>query len=366
MKHTLPFFNYTVRNEKTDAVDIYIDGYIVDAPTQEMMKQWFGDETSVSYKSLRNQINDTNPKEVNIYINSGGGSLVDAMAIHDMIIELQNKGTKVNAYGRGIIASAATYILMASKNSDISENSWFMIHNVSGFASGDVNEIEQAAKIYRKFNNQVRDFYVSYTGKPAETVSNWMNKETWFTGKEAKENGFVKNVSAQASFSNSIQPDKWPFANTSVLNAYNSFTEKNSDMKIDFTSIKEAVKNALTEMGFSKEEPKVEEASNKLVTAIENSLKPITEGFADAVKNEVAAILKETGEGTVAEAIQNAVTTATQDVAKKDEVTELVNKLEKNIANKLGSSATENAEDKKDTPTNKKRGFYQVGAFETK
>lgn len=207
-------------------LNIDIDGEIVDAPTQEIMKNYWGDETSVSFKSFRDQVNASKAKTLNVSVNSGGGHVGDAMAIHDYLVELKGKGVTVNTAGRGIVASAATYIVMAGKdNSSMSANSWFMIHNVSGGIWGDVNEIENYSKTLRKFNNTIRDYYSNETGLPPETVSALMNKETWLTAQEAKDKGFVKNITGETNFKNAIKPEHWQFSNTTVLAAYNSFTK---------------------------------------------------------------------------------------------------------------------------------------------
>ena len=131
-------YNYSVRNAANGTLDVNIDGAVVDAESQQIMKDWFGDDTSVSFKSIRSQIEASGAKSVNVHINSPGGVVTDAMAIHDYLVELGSKGIVVNTYVKGMAASAATYIAMASDNSHISENSWFMIHNVSGGVFGTV------------------------------------------------------------------------------------------------------------------------------------------------------------------------------------------------------------------------------------
>jgi ATP-dependent Clp endopeptidase proteolytic subunit ClpP len=227
----LEVFNYAISNSGNDSVDIHIDGVIVDAQTQQIMRDWWGDETSVSYKSFRDQVLASKAKTINVYVNSYGGHIGDAMAIHDMLTEEQAKGKTVNTKGRGIIASAATFILMAG-NSEMSANSWFMIHNASGAIEGDVNVIETYAKVLRQFNDRVRDFYASATGMRKEDVTKMMDAETWLTSTDAKAKGFVKNVTSSASFKNLIQSDAWCFKNTAVLNQYNSFVKKDIQMEI--------------------------------------------------------------------------------------------------------------------------------------
>lgn len=223
MSVKLSVFNYTVQNQANNSADIYIDGVIVDAETQQIMRDWWGDETSVSYKSFRDQLLKSDEKVLNIYINSYGGHVGDAMAIHDLLIELKSKGKTVNTIGRGIIASAATYILMAGGNdSEITKNSWFMVHNASGGVYGDVYTVENYAKTLRKFNNTIRDFYTDATGMSQNEIKKLMDEETWLTGEEAVNKKFVKKLTQESTFNNSISLDQWKFKNISVLNAYNS------------------------------------------------------------------------------------------------------------------------------------------------
>lgn len=171
-----------------------------------------------------------NIKVINVYVNSTGGHIGDALAIHDYLTESESNGVTVNRRGRGIIASAGTYILMG-KNSELSENSWFMIHTVSGSCSGTVDQIENQAKAMRKFNDRIVKFYSNHTGLSQTVISDMMKNETWLTADEAKEKGFVKKVTNSDSFNNSIQNNHWPYLNTAVLNAYNSFAGKDRQFR---------------------------------------------------------------------------------------------------------------------------------------
>jgi len=281
MEKALTFLNYKINNNADESCDIYIDGIIVDASTEQIIRDWWNDDTPTSFKSVRNQIS-RNAKTVNVYINSSGGQVVEAMAIHDYLKSLQQNGVKVNTFGRGLIASAATYILMSSQDSTISENSWFMVHNVSGGIYGDVNEIENYATTMRKFNDQITEFYSTHTGLSNTVVKNMMNKETWFSGKEAVEKGFVKNVESVAVFENKIDPQSWMFNNKQVVEAYNSFTTKTINM-----DIKKAVQEALNNLGFGTK-PTNELNSEQVANAIAETLKPLTnidQQVADAVTN---------------------------------------------------------------------------------
>jgi ATP-dependent protease ClpP protease subunit len=301
----LPIFNYKISNDASNSTcDIYIDGAIVDAQTEQIYRDWWNDDTNMSFKKLRDQINGS--KTVNVYVNSGGGQVVEAMAIHDYLKNLQANGIVVNTYGRGLIASAATYILMASNNSTISENSFFMIHEVSGMAYGTATEVENQAATLRKFNTAVVDFYTNTTGLSATVIGNMMNKETWMTGKEAMDKGFVKNIETEQTFTNEISKENWLFNNTEVLQAYNSFTNKSSN-EMD---IKKLVMDALKEAGFIKNETDTTNYGG-IATAIENALKPFNEELDTKVTNAVTEATKDLGTtvtNAVAEALKNVAT----------------------------------------------------------
>lgn len=314
----LTFLNYKITNTK-DVCDIYIDGIIVDASTEQIIRDWWNDETSTSFKTIRNQIDEKTVKTINVYINSQGGQVVEAMAIHDYLKQIAAKGVNVNTYGRGLVASAATYILMSGTSTTISENSWFMVHNVSGGIYGDVNDIENYAVTMRKFNDQITDFYSTHTGLPRDEIANYMNDETWFSGKDTVLKGFVKNLETGVTLSNSISKENWLFKNTEVFQAYNSSTknEINMDLKKIGNDIKTAIIDHLKEIGVIKNE--TQNPLEGLDFKIENILKPIS----DEIDNKITKAITDLDlKPTVTEALTDAK------LAKQDEVTVLKNEIE--------------------------------------
>ncbi|GEN74079.1 Clp protease ClpP [Chryseobacterium lathyri] len=283
MKNNPIFFNYKISNSG-ERLDVFIDGTIVDAETQEIWKEWFNDDTSVSFKSFRTEILDSGLKNIRITINSFGGQIGDAMAMHDFIQQLENDGYAVETIGMGMICSAATYPLSAAKNSKISPNSWYMIHNVSGFAWGDVNEVERQAKNLREFNNNIRDFYVNLTGKSKEQIEEWMNAETWFTGTKAVENGFVSKTTDQKEEFKPINSANWNFKNTNALVAFNSIASKppvedpeKLIQNLDMNKLIEGIVNAFK----SKNLVVTEKDKTPEALTIENLTSALNEAFKD-------------------------------------------------------------------------------------
>jgi ATP-dependent protease ClpP protease subunit len=373
MKQRIQVFNFNIQNAANDAVDIFIDGDIVDADTQAMYKYWLGDDTSVSYKSFRDQVLSSTANNFNIYINSGGGLVTDAMAIHDLLIDLQNKGKVVNTVGRGIIASAATYILMAGRNASMSANSWLMVHNVSGIAYGDVNQVEAYARTMRKFNDASTQFYSDATGLSKTVIANMMDAETWMTAQEAKDKGFIKQVSADATFTQYIPKEQWlnqyQYQNMAVLNSYNNnvqqpatgninLTEYFNDMKKFLQSTAEGIMNSIK--GIKAPENGDHQT---LMNSIAEAMQPLTQ-VGEQMDTEIGAAITNAVEhaqkdpesplaklisNAVATAVTNQITTPIPDLvnaavteATKGFVTE--EDMEKEIKNMKGTASNSKAE----------------------
>lgn len=364
MKCPIQIFNFSIKNASEDSVDIHIDGDIVDASTQEILKSWFGDETSVSFKSFRNQINSVDAKVYNVYINSMGGVVTDAMAMHDFLTELESKGKTVNRIGRGLIASASTYILMGP-NSSMTKNSWFMIHNVSGAVWGDVDVVENYAATLRKFNNRSRDFYAEMTGQRKEDITKMMNNETWMTAQEAVDKGFVKNIVGAEKFTQKISRENWQFANMAVLNSYNadvqppaeseSVNTKLDDMKKFFQELGTEIMNAIkgvkapenndhgTLMNSIGEAVRVsfEANSEKMETAVKEVVNTANAGNADANKTAIEAAVKAAVDAATGEwnGKVTALETTNAALKKKNE------ELEQEIVNIKGNKSNSTQED---------------------
>lgn len=363
----LIILNYSVKNQANNVADIFIDGDIVDAPTQEIYRNFFGDDTSVSYKSFRDLITNSESSTFNVYINSGGGQLTEAMAIHDLLIDMQEKGKVVNTIGRGIIGSAATYILMAGKEPEMSSNSWFMIHNVSGGIFGNVNEVENYARTMRLFNDAASSFYQKRTGLSKTVITNMMDAETWITADDAKSKNFISEVTGEVSFSQKIKPEQWQFSNSAVLNSYNSFTKK-TDPIMDTTKITEAITNGfnslLEKMGLNDKkgdaatQKAFEEFTGSITNAISENAKGLDEeGIKKIVNTAVKDGITESFK-TVPENFTKAITDSqaefvkSEDIkafAKTEDIKDMLNKtdfqadmkiLKEEIVQKLSGSGT--------------------------
>ncbi len=358
----LPILNYTIKNQTSERLDVYIDGQIVDAATKAYLDEWYDNQPSVSFKSFRDQILNSGLKNIRITINSQGGQVADAMAMHDFIKKLENDGYKIETIGMGLVCSAATYILSAAKDSKISPNSWYMIHAVSGGASGTVEDIENYATTLRLFNDSIRDFYVNLTGKTEEQIKDWMSRDTWFTGTQAVENGFVKALESAEQFEQPINAANFMFNNTQALAAYNSVAQNNDNliqpisMKNLATLIATAVSTAFTNFNVAPKpaaegetpDPVTNEA---LTEVISNALSGIN--FDEHVTNAVNDLFKDGLPENVLAQITAAVKPAEAEpvnIAENEDFKALaqnVKKLEEQAAGNFGATQPPKNEDDK-------------------
>lgn len=373
MKNNPIFFNYNVTNSG-ERLDVFIDGTIMDSETQDLWRRWFDDETSVSFKSFRTEILDSGLKNIRITINSFGGQIGDAMAIHDFIVQLENEGYAIETIGLGMVCSAATYVLSAAKNSKISPNSYYMIHNVSGGIYGDVDEVEQYAKTLRNFNNNIRDYYVNLTGKTANQIQEWMKAETWFTGVQAVENGFVNASTDQKEEFKAVNTADFNFKNKSALVAFNSIANKPTPpsedpekliQNLDMNKLIEGIVNAfkagnliVTDKEKKPETLTVENLTSALNEAFKDvDLEPKTptdEQVNTALTNFFKNGLPENMISQITNAVKENVTTEKFEESEtwtnlKKDVDDLSEKVAKNAGQaKPGNSANGNVTDKYD------------------
>lgn len=157
---------------------------------------WFGD--GITAKSFEKELKGLGAVDaIDLRINSEGGSVHDARAIYNLLV--QHKA-RVDVHIDSLAASAASFIAMAGDTITIAESGFFMIHNARMFAGGTAEDFEAAAKFLRTVNRTIADTYVARTGNSADKIKKLMDAETWFTGQEALDEGFataiVKNKTA--------------------------------------------------------------------------------------------------------------------------------------------------------------------------
>jgi ATP-dependent Clp protease protease subunit len=177
-----------------------IEGYIGGA---DIVSLFSGEETfnlSKLKKFLDNIEADTT--DIHVYINSGGGSVVEGWAIYD---KLKTSGKTITTIGEGMVGSIATIIYMAGSTRKLHENSKFFIHNPY-WQPSEASPMEGDALInlgedLKKEQQKILDFYANQTGTPIESIQPLMQKATDLTSAEAVNMGFATEIiSSSANF----------------------------------------------------------------------------------------------------------------------------------------------------------------------
>ncbi len=177
-------------------MEINIKGTIV-SDEDAKIYEYYGVEYT-SPKDITSALLKANGENVDICINSGGG---DVFAASEIYAKIQKYSGNVQIHVIGLAASAAS-VIMCAANSDISITSMVMIHNVSSCTSGNFSEFAHESEILRQADKAICQAYVNKTGKSEIEMLTLMDKETWFTAKEAVELGLCDKIAGKETFTN--------------------------------------------------------------------------------------------------------------------------------------------------------------------
>ena len=128
---------------------------------------------------------------VDLRLNSPGGSVFDAVAIHNAL--KRHEGT-VTVWIDGIAASAASYVAMAGDEIVMPENAFLMIHDPSGLVAGTAGDMRAMAEALEKVKGALVQGYAAKSGRTPEEVSALMSAETWLDAADALAQGFADRL----------------------------------------------------------------------------------------------------------------------------------------------------------------------------
>jgi ATP-dependent protease ClpP protease subunit len=128
---------------------------------------------------------------VDLRLNSPGGSVFDAVAIHNA---LKRHAGPVTVWIDGIAASAASYIAMAGDEIVMPENAFLMIHDPAGLVMGTAEDMRSMADALDKVKGSLVAGYAGKSGRTPEEVSALMASETWFDAADAVAQGFADRL----------------------------------------------------------------------------------------------------------------------------------------------------------------------------
>ncbi|MEY4865468.1 MAG: hypothetical protein RLZZ114_897 [Bacteroidota bacterium] len=132
-------------------------------------------------------------KDIQIYMNSPGGSVYAGLGIYDT---MQVINPDVATICTGIAASMAAVLLCAGANGKRSalKHSRVMIHQPMGGAEGQVSDMEITLKEILKLKKELYDIIAQHSGKPFADVERDSDRDYWMTSEEAKAYGMIDEV----------------------------------------------------------------------------------------------------------------------------------------------------------------------------
>ena len=152
------------------------------------------EEMAASVTAQLLTLDAANPgKDIQLYINSPGGSVTAGMAIYDVMRILKSD---VCTVGCGLAASMGAFLLAAGtagKRTAL-RHSQIMLHQVLGSASGQAVDVEIAAKNLMKMRKTVNECLASFMGIPAEKIETLCDRDYWLNADEARDIGIIDKV----------------------------------------------------------------------------------------------------------------------------------------------------------------------------
>lgn len=349
------FWNFAPKDEKT--VELRIDGDIVD-DSDVWLYEWIG-ETCTSPNAFREALNVYKGMNINVWIDSFGGSVFAATGIYNALVEHERQGGTVTTIGDGKVMSAATVIFMAGHKRQVTKGCVFMIHNPLTSVGGYAEDLRKTADILDTVKESIINAYES-TGKSREELSDMMDAETYMDANQTVQDGFateILQVSEKAAEDNGqvrafARNAIVAYAKTDVTNLQKIIKGENGNMekKVEIKNVAD-LKNQYTDL--------CEQIKDDAIKA-ERSRMQALDALADG-SEQVAQIInhaKETGQ--TAEDVQFFVDTAKAANAKTAVVSDVAEPNVDSIVDKKLSGAENVGVDKVHNEADEEREGIQA------
>jgi ATP-dependent Clp protease, protease subunit len=137
-------------------------------------------------------------KDIQLYINSPGGSVTDGLAIYDT---MQFVSCDIRTTCVGLAASMGQFLLCAGAPGKRSAlpHSRILMHQPSGQMQGQAADIAIQAEQIVYLKRMMAERIAFHTGQPVERIEMDSDRDRWFTAEEAKDYGFIDQVIEHAS-----------------------------------------------------------------------------------------------------------------------------------------------------------------------
>ena len=173
----------TIKNQTDSSADLFFYGDIV---SETWQSEWYEDDMAPGdVKEFLDQLDGT--ENINIHINSGGGSVFGGIAIYNM---LRRNNAHKTVYVDGLAASIASVIMMAGDEIVMPKNATVMIHKPSAsyfFTTKNADDLRKDAESLDTCQEAIMQTYMTKAKVDKEEIEQKVNDETWLTEEEAAE-----------------------------------------------------------------------------------------------------------------------------------------------------------------------------------
>lgn len=137
--------------------------------------------------------NDNPEQDIQMYIDSPGGSVYHGLFIYDT---MQSISADVRTYACGLTASMGATLLAAGTHGKrfALPNSRILIHQGSAGFRGNIPDVEIVAQEYIRLTERMTEIMSLHTGQPYDVVKRDTERDKYFSAEEAKEYGLVDHV----------------------------------------------------------------------------------------------------------------------------------------------------------------------------
>ena len=172
---------YEIKNAAADTAEVWI--------YEQIGEDWFSE--GVAAKTFCKDLAALKVSNIDLHINSPGGSVFDGQAIYNALVR---HPATVTTYVDGLAASIASVIALAGDKVCMADNALFMIHNPWGIAQGNSADLRQYADVLDKVRETIVNVYGKKCTMGVAEIIAAMDAETWLTAAEAQAFGFVDEV----------------------------------------------------------------------------------------------------------------------------------------------------------------------------
>lgn len=132
-------------------------------------------------------------KPIMMIINSPGGSVIDGLAIYDI---MRRVTCEIHTIGNGMQASMGSILLAGGDQRSMMPNSMLLVHQIMGGAAGGTqhSDFEISGSFMAQQHEKLKSVYVEFTGLNHKFWDIVGERDSWLTAEQAKKIGFIHEI----------------------------------------------------------------------------------------------------------------------------------------------------------------------------